>query len=163
MEKFACDRNIFCKSECLGDNHIMHSFAVLQWTRLMWNFNFLNIFFPEIIWLHDNSEILEKGNSFFHICRIALKIYNFCMILVKFAFSLSNTITPLYQQMTFILSWTKQGGRLPAKAIDNNGVLVIPNVQPQDQGNYVCTGSDMMSTDTAIAVLTVSREYIFLL
>ncbi|KAK3104524.1 hypothetical protein FSP39_004009 [Pinctada imbricata] len=61
-------------------------------------------------------------------------------------------------QMTYILSWTRQGGRLPSKAIDNNGVLVIPNAQAEDQGTYICTGSDMMSTDTAVATLTVSRS-----
>ncbi|XP_056009495.1 basement membrane-specific heparan sulfate proteoglycan core protein-like isoform X3 [Ostrea edulis] len=58
--------------------------------------------------------------------------------------------------MTYILAWSKQGGILPSKATERNGVLVIPNVQPEDAGSYVCTGSDIMSTDTAIAVLTVS-------
>lgn len=61
--------------------------------------------------------------------------------------------------MTTILVWTRQGGTLPTKAIDNNGVLMIPNVRPQDQGNYICTGSDMMSTDTAVATLTVEGIY----
>lgn len=62
--------------------------------------------------------------------------------------------------MTYILAWSKQGGILPSKATERNGVLVIPNVQPEDAGSYVCTGSDIMSTDTAIAVLTVSGTFI---
>nr|XP_022341960.1 basement membrane-specific heparan sulfate proteoglycan core protein-like isoform X4 [Crassostrea virginica] len=58
--------------------------------------------------------------------------------------------------MTYILAWSKQSGALPSKATERNGVLVIPNLQPEDAGSYVCTGSDIMSTDTAIAVLTIS-------
>ncbi|XP_034337833.2 basement membrane-specific heparan sulfate proteoglycan core protein isoform X5 [Magallana gigas] len=58
--------------------------------------------------------------------------------------------------MTYILAWSKQSGTLPSKATERNGVLVIPNLQPEDAGTYMCTGSDIMSTDTAVAVLTVS-------
>ena len=62
--------------------------------------------------------------------------------------------------MTYILSWGRSsGGGLPDKAIDQNGVLVIPNVQINDQGTYICTGSDMVSTDTAEAILIVSGKY----
>ena len=46
---------------------------------------------------------------------------------------------------------------MPAKAIDQNGVLVIPNVQRSDAGNYVCMGSDMNTIDEAVAVLIVSE------
>jgi hypothetical protein len=46
---------------------------------------------------------------------------------------------------------------MPAKAIDQNGVLVIPNVQRSDAGNYVCMGSDMNFIDEAVAVLIVSE------
>lgn len=62
-------------------------------------------------------------------------------------------------QMTYILAWSKQSGTLPSKATERNGVLVIPNLQPEDAGTYMCTGSDIMSTDTAVAVLTVSGRY----
>ncbi|XP_061163155.1 basement membrane-specific heparan sulfate proteoglycan core protein-like [Saccostrea echinata] len=58
--------------------------------------------------------------------------------------------------MTYILAWSKQGGTVPSKATERNGVLVIPNVQPEDAGSYICTGSDITDTDTAVAVLTVS-------
>lgn len=61
--------------------------------------------------------------------------------------------------MTYILAWSKQSGTLPSKATERNGVLVIPNLQPEDAGTYMCTGSDIMSTDTAVAVLTVSGRY----
>jgi len=55
----------------------------------------------------------------------------------------------------YILSWSKQGGQMPQKAIDQNGVLVIPNIQTSDAGNYVCMGSDMFHMDEAVAVIIV--------
>ncbi|XP_060586623.1 basement membrane-specific heparan sulfate proteoglycan core protein-like isoform X4 [Ruditapes philippinarum] len=67
------------------------------------------------------------------------------------------TIVGQTREMTYILSWNKQGGQMPAKAIDQNGVLVIPNVQRSDAGNYVCMGSDMNFIDEAVAVLIVSE------
>lgn len=44
---------------------------------------------------------------------------------------------------------------MPTKAIDQNGVLVIPNVQRSDAGQYVCMGSDMKTMHEAYAVLSV--------
>ncbi|XP_052760298.1 basement membrane-specific heparan sulfate proteoglycan core protein-like isoform X2 [Mya arenaria] len=58
----------------------------------------------------------------------------------------------------YILSWSKQGGQMPAKAIDQNGVLVIPNIQRSDAGNYMCTGSDMFHVDEAVAVIIVKED-----
>ena len=55
-----------------------------------------------------------------------------------------------------ILSWSKQDGQMPSRAIDQNGVLLIPNVQERDAGNYVCTGSDMFNMDKAVATLIVN-------
>lgn len=49
---------------------------------------------------------------------------------------------------------------MPNKAIDQNGVLVIPNVRPEDGGTYECTGSDMFNMDTDRATLVVSGKYI---
>ncbi|XP_052285983.1 basement membrane-specific heparan sulfate proteoglycan core protein-like isoform X3 [Dreissena polymorpha] len=58
----------------------------------------------------------------------------------------------------YILSWSKQGGLMPTKAIDQNGVLVIPNVQRSDAGNYVCMGSNMNDMDEATAVIIVTED-----
>ena len=48
---------------------------------------------------------------------------------------------------------------MPSRAIDQNGVLVIPNVRPEDAGNYECTGSDMFHVATDMATLIVSGEF----
>ncbi|XP_064610527.1 LOW QUALITY PROTEIN: basement membrane-specific heparan sulfate proteoglycan core protein-like [Liolophura sinensis] len=58
-------------------------------------------------------------------------------------------------QVSYTLAWTKRGGSLPAKALDQNGVLFIPNVQREDSGTYVCTGSNVHGISTDIAILTV--------
>lgn len=46
---------------------------------------------------------------------------------------------------------------MPSKAIDQNGVLVIPNVQRSDAGQYECMGSDMKDMDKAVAILIVTE------
>ena len=46
---------------------------------------------------------------------------------------------------------------MPAKAVEQNGVLIIPNLQRSDQGNYVCTGSDMFSEDSASTILIIEE------
>ncbi|XP_012944719.1 basement membrane-specific heparan sulfate proteoglycan core protein [Aplysia californica] len=51
----------------------------------------------------------------------------------------------------YVLSWSKVGGVLPGKVLDQNGVLVIPDVDENDIGTYTCTGSDPGGTDTARA------------
>ena len=56
-----------------------------------------------------------------------------------------------------ILSWSKQGAVMPAKAIEQNGVLVLPNAVRTDQGNYICTGSDMLEEDSAQVILIVEE------
>ncbi|XP_076086554.1 basement membrane-specific heparan sulfate proteoglycan core protein-like isoform X4 [Mytilus galloprovincialis] len=63
-------------------------------------------------------------------------------------------------QSNYILSWSKVGGLMPNKAIDQNGVLVIPNVRPEDGGTYECTGSDMFNMDTDRATLVVSAQQV---
>jgi len=50
---------------------------------------------------------------------------------------------------------------MPQKAIDQNGVLVIPNIQTSDAGNYVCMGSDMFHMDEAVAVIIVKGRTYF--
>ncbi|KAL5013502.1 hypothetical protein ScPMuIL_007772 [Solemya velum] len=57
-----------------------------------------------------------------------------------------------------ILSWERRDRHLPPRAIDQNGVLVIPNVQREDAGTYICTGSDMYSVDTSTAILIVGSS-----
>uniref|UniRef100_A0A0B7ATX1 Basement membrane-specific heparan sulfate proteoglycan core protein n=1 Tax=Arion vulgaris TaxID=1028688 RepID=A0A0B7ATX1_9EUPU len=54
----------------------------------------------------------------------------------------------------YVLSWTKDGGILPSKSIDQNGVLTIPNLNEDDLGTYTCTGSDPGSVDRATATIT---------
>uniref|UniRef100_A0A674DDM1 Heparan sulfate proteoglycan 2 n=1 Tax=Salmo trutta TaxID=8032 RepID=A0A674DDM1_SALTR len=56
----------------------------------------------------------------------------------------------------YTLVWTRRGnGKLPNRAMDFNGILTIQNVQPEDAGIYVCTGSNMFAMDEGTAVLYV--------
>ncbi|XP_017274656.1 basement membrane-specific heparan sulfate proteoglycan core protein isoform X4 [Kryptolebias marmoratus] len=56
----------------------------------------------------------------------------------------------------YTLVWTRRGvGRLPNRATDFNGILTIQNVQPEDAGIYVCTGSNMFAMDESTAILYV--------
>jgi len=50
---------------------------------------------------------------------------------------------------------------MPQKASDQNGVLVIPNIQTSDTGNYVCMGADMFHMDEAMAVIIVKGRTYF--
>ncbi|XP_061698268.1 basement membrane-specific heparan sulfate proteoglycan core protein isoform X3 [Syngnathoides biaculeatus] len=56
----------------------------------------------------------------------------------------------------YTLVWTRLGnGKLPNRAMDFNGILTIQNIQPEDAGVYVCTGSNMFAMDEGNAVLYV--------
>ncbi|XP_070400895.1 basement membrane-specific heparan sulfate proteoglycan core protein isoform X2 [Nothobranchius furzeri] len=56
----------------------------------------------------------------------------------------------------YTLVWTRRGiGRLPNRATDFNGILTIQNVQPEDAGIYICTGSNMFAMDESTASLYV--------
>ncbi|KAM6982618.1 LOW QUALITY PROTEIN: basement membrane-specific heparan sulfate proteoglycan core protein [Tautogolabrus adspersus] len=56
----------------------------------------------------------------------------------------------------YTLVWTRNGnGKLPNRAMDFNGILTIQNVQPEDAGIYVCTGSNMFAMDEGNAILYV--------
>ncbi|XP_076839971.1 basement membrane-specific heparan sulfate proteoglycan core protein isoform X4 [Brachyhypopomus gauderio] len=60
------------------------------------------------------------------------------------------------QLPAYTLVWTRQGnGKLPNRAMDFNGILTIQNVQPEDAGVYVCTGSNMLAMDEGTAILYV--------
>ncbi|MGH0121396.1 UNVERIFIED_CONTAM: hypothetical protein FKN15_077798 [Acipenser sinensis] len=57
----------------------------------------------------------------------------------------------------YTLVWTRQNnGKLPDRAMDFNGILTIHNVQPEDAGLYVCTGSNMFDMDEGTALLYVA-------
>ncbi|KAJ8260293.1 hypothetical protein GJAV_G00179310 [Gymnothorax javanicus] len=56
----------------------------------------------------------------------------------------------------YTLVWTRRNnGKLPARALDFNGILTIQNIQPDDAGVYVCTASNMFAMDESTAVLYV--------
>ncbi|XP_047424502.1 basement membrane-specific heparan sulfate proteoglycan core protein isoform X3 [Mugil cephalus] len=56
----------------------------------------------------------------------------------------------------YTLVWTRRGnGKLPNRAMDFNGILTIQNVQPEDAGVYICTGSNMFAMDEGSAILYV--------
>ncbi|XP_056280235.1 basement membrane-specific heparan sulfate proteoglycan core protein isoform X13 [Pseudoliparis swirei] len=56
----------------------------------------------------------------------------------------------------YTLVWTRMGnGKLPNRAMDFNGILTIQNVQSEDAGAYVCTGSNMFAMDEGNAILYV--------
>lgn len=63
---------------------------------------------------------------------------------------------PCLQSPAYTLVWTRMhNGKLPARAMDFNGILTIRNVQPSDAGTYVCTGSNMFAMDQGTATLHV--------
>ncbi|KAG9353052.1 hypothetical protein JZ751_017628 [Albula glossodonta] len=56
----------------------------------------------------------------------------------------------------YTLVWTRRNnGKLPNRVMDFNGILTIQNVQPEDAGMYVCTGSNMFAMDEGTAILYV--------
>lgn len=68
--------------------------------------------------------------------------------------------TIIYEYLCFrpapSLSWTKTGAELPTKVIGQTGErLIIPDAQPEDSGEYTCTGVKDGNTDTANTILTV--------
>lgn len=66
-----------------------------------------------------------------------------------------HLLAPL-QSPAYTLVWTRlHNGKLPARAMDFNGILTIRNVQPSDAGTYVCTGSNMFAMDQGTATLHV--------
>ncbi|XP_045065407.1 basement membrane-specific heparan sulfate proteoglycan core protein-like isoform X2 [Coregonus clupeaformis] len=70
--------------------------------------------------------------------------------------TVSFICTAKSQSPAYTLVWTQRGnGKLPNRAMDFNGILTIQNVQPEDAGIYVCTGSNMFAMDEGTAVLYV--------
>lgn len=66
----------------------------------------------------------------------------------------------LPQSPAYTLVWTRQNhGKLPRRAMDFNGILTIRNVQPEDAGIYVCTGSNMLDMAEGTATLHVQGAH----
>lgn len=63
----------------------------------------------------------------------------------------------LTAQYAYTLAWSRSdGGRLPSHVMDDGqGSLYIRNVQPSDEGTYLCTGSNYYSVATDEAVLEI--------
>ncbi|KAL1421369.1 hypothetical protein MTO96_000452 [Rhipicephalus appendiculatus] len=55
----------------------------------------------------------------------------------------------------FSLVWTKEFGSLPLRATEASGILTVPDVRVEDNGTYVCTGSDVSSVAQDQAILLV--------
>lgn len=55
----------------------------------------------------------------------------------------------------FNLDWIKLEGQLPSGASEASGTLTLPNVQPEDSGTYICTGSDLESVAQAQTSINV--------
>ncbi|KAM7405194.1 hypothetical protein PAMP_012475 [Pampus punctatissimus] len=75
---------------------------------------------------------------------------------VRVGSTVSFICTAKSKSPAYTLVWTRQGnGKLPNRAMDFNGILTIQNVQPEDAGIYVCTGSNMFAMDEGNAILYV--------
>ncbi|KAF1390064.1 hypothetical protein PFLUV_G00054230 [Perca fluviatilis] len=75
---------------------------------------------------------------------------------VRVGSTVSFICTAKSKSPAYTLVWTRTGnGKLPNRAMDFNGILTIQNVQPEDAGVYVCTGSNMFAMDEGNAILYV--------
>ncbi|TMS16751.1 Basement membrane-specific heparan sulfate proteoglycan core protein [Larimichthys crocea] len=75
---------------------------------------------------------------------------------VRVGSTVSFICTAKSKSPAYTLVWTRRGnGKLPNRAMDFNGILTIQNVQPEDAGVYVCTGSNMFAMDEGTAILYV--------
>ncbi|XP_069382460.1 basement membrane-specific heparan sulfate proteoglycan core protein isoform X25 [Paralichthys olivaceus] len=75
---------------------------------------------------------------------------------IRVGSTVSFICTAKSKSPAYTLVWTRMGnGKLPNRAMDFNGILTIQNVQPEDAGVYVCTGSNMFAMDEGNAVLYV--------
>ncbi|XP_068997552.1 basement membrane-specific heparan sulfate proteoglycan core protein isoform X4 [Embiotoca jacksoni] len=75
---------------------------------------------------------------------------------IRVGSTVSFICTAKSKSPAYTLVWTRKGnGKLPNRAMDFNGILTIQNVQPEDAGIYVCTGSNMFAMDEGNAILYV--------
>lgn len=97
---------------------------------------------PRARWAEQGLDLREGGPAFW--CLPASPLTS------------SPSPRPLPQSPAYTLVWTRlHNGKLPARAMDFNGILTIRNVQPSDAGTYVCTGSNMFAMDQGTATLHV--------
>jgi len=52
-------------------------------------------------------------------------------------------------QSVYVVSWSREGARLPGTAVEANGQLYIAQSAVADSGIYVCTGSNQFGRQTA--------------
>ncbi|CAN9515659.1 unnamed protein product [Ophioblennius macclurei] len=75
---------------------------------------------------------------------------------IRVGATVSFICTAKSKSPAYTLVWTRMGnGKLPNRAMDFNGILTIQNVQPEDAGVYICTGSNMFAMDEGSAILYV--------
>ncbi|XP_026092563.1 basement membrane-specific heparan sulfate proteoglycan core protein-like isoform X5 [Carassius auratus] len=75
---------------------------------------------------------------------------------VNVGFTVSFVCTAKSKLPAYTIVWTRQGiDKLSNRAMDFNGILTIQNVQPEDAGIYICTGSNMIGMDEGTAKLNV--------
>ncbi|OQV24741.1 Basement membrane proteoglycan [Hypsibius exemplaris] len=60
--------------------------------------------------------------------------------------------------LTYTAVWRKTGGHLSSRAFEVAGLLTLHNVQPEDEGTYVCMGSNLYQTSSDWAQLMLERE-----
>ena len=58
-----------------------------------------------------------------------------------------------------MLTWSRRGALLPANHIVSGGILEIPQVRPEDAGDYVCTGRNAAGSFDVIVTLTVQCKH----
>ncbi|XP_067328854.1 basement membrane-specific heparan sulfate proteoglycan core protein isoform X5 [Anolis sagrei] len=75
---------------------------------------------------------------------------------VKAGADVTFVCTAKSKSPAYTLVWTRpNNGKLPSRAMDFNGILTLRNVQPEDAGTYICTGSNMFDMDEGVATLYV--------
>lgn len=57
------------------------------------------------------------------------------------------------------IRWSKEGTPLPYQSRDEDGILIIPNAQASDSGNYICTATSYDGTrGTQYASVNIRSE-----
>ena len=65
-----------------------------------------------------------------------------------------------YGSQPITVEWTKVGGALsPTAAVDRSGVLTIPRVSPQDNGQYRCTAVNSAGRADKVIEVNVVGEW----
>jgi len=56
-----------------------------------------------------------------------------------------------------VVSWSKDGGRLPASAIERDGELTLSRASASDSGTYTCTASNQGEVAYAEVYIRVTQ------